>query len=148
MAELFEVVVVHGFGEASVESIAFFGDFEDASVGGAELLFVESFAEAFAGFGDFFFDFSVEFGEFLFDEDVGAVSFFGVAVVDEGVVEGVDVTGSFPNGGVHEDSGVDADDVFVEEGHSVPPVTFDVVFKFYAVLAVVVDSGEAIVDFR
>jgi len=35
----------------------------------------------------------------------------------------------------------------MEEGHGVPPVAFDIVFKFYAVLAVVVYGREAVVNF-
>ncbi len=56
--------------------------------------------------------------------------------------------GCFPDCGVHEDGGVDAYYVFVEERHGVPPVAFDVVFKFYAVLAVVVYGGKAVVIFH
>jgi len=47
---------------------------------------------------------------------------------------------------VHEDGGVDAHDVLVEQHHALPPVLLDVVLQLYAVLAVVIDSTQAIVD--
>ena len=48
---------------------------------------------------------------------------------------------------MHEDGRVDAHDILVEKRHSFPPVAFDVVFQFYAVLVVIVDGSEAVVDF-
>ena len=91
LAKLVKVVVVHSQREAFVQGIAFGLVFEHASVCGAELGFVEGFAEAFCGFGYLFCDFIVDFGNLVFDEHVGAVALLAVAVVDEGVVEGVDV---------------------------------------------------------
>jgi len=91
LAKLVKVVVVHSQREAFVQGIAFGLVFEHASVCGAELGFVEGFAEAFCGFGYLFCDFIIDFCNLVFDEHVGAVALLAVAVVDEGVVEGVDV---------------------------------------------------------
>ena len=147
LAQCFEVVGVHGFGEASVDGFAVSHQFHHAGVGLAEHSFVEAVAETLAGFGHFFVDFFIDFGDVVFDEHVGAVALFGVAVVDEGVVESVHVAGSFPDGGVHKDSRIDSHNVFVEQRHGFPPVTFDVIFEFDAVLAVVINSRQAVVDF-
>lgn len=48
---------------------------------------------------------------------------------------------------MHEDCGVDADDVVVEHRHRLPPIALDIVFQLHAVLTVVVDGGETVVDF-
>ena len=53
----------------------------------------------------------------------------------------------FPHQRVHEDGSVDTDDVLVEQYHRLPPVLFDIIFKLDAVLSIVVDGGQAIVDF-
>ena len=66
--------------------------FKDARICLAEHGFVKALAETFCGFGYFLFNFVVYFGNLLFDEHVGAVAFLRVAVVDEGIVEGIDVT--------------------------------------------------------
>ena len=86
---------------------------EHAGVGGAELGLVEGVAEFLGGLGHFFVDFVFDFSQLLLDQDVGAVALLGIAVVDQGVVEGVDVARSLPDGRVHEDGRVDADDVLV-----------------------------------
>ena len=39
----------------------------------------------------------------LLDQHIRAIAFFGVLVVDQGVVESVHVTGSLPDRRVHED---------------------------------------------
>ena len=84
----------------------------------------------------------------VLDEDVGAVALLRVLVVDEGVIEGVDVTRGFPDFGVHEDRGVDPHDVGRQEGHSFPPVALDVILEFAPQLTVVIDSAEAVIDLR
>ena len=91
LAEFFEVVVVHSLREAFVQGVALGLKFEHASVGGAELCLVETFAEAFCSLGYLFGDFVVDFCKMVLDEHVGAIALFGVAVVNQGVVERVDV---------------------------------------------------------
>ena len=83
----------------------------------------------------------------VFNQYVGAIALFRVAVVDQGIVECIDMAGCFPDCRVHEYSGVDTHNIVVQEGHSVPPVALDIVFEFYAVLAVVVDGRQTVVYF-
>ncbi len=146
LLEFLEVVGVHGVAEALVQGVALLLVFQHAGVGGAELLFVEGLAEAFARLGYFLFDFLLILGNLVLDEHVGAVALFRVAVVDQRVVEGVDVSRRFPDGGVHEDGRVDAHDVLVEQHHRLPPVVLDVVLQFHAVLSVVVHGAESVVN--
>ena len=87
---------------------------EHAAVGGAKLRLVEGLAEAFACLGNFFFNLLLVLADLVLDEHVGAVALFRVAVVDEGVVEGIHVSACLPHGGVHENGSVDAHDVVVE----------------------------------
>ena len=74
------------------------------------------------------------------------VSFLTVFVIDHGIAESVDMAAGFPNHWMHENRRIDAHDIFVELGHGLPPVVFYVLFEFAAVLAVVVDGAEAVVD--
>ena len=120
---------------------------EYAGVGLTEHCFVKAVAKAFGGFLDFFVNLVVVFGYLVFDEHVGAIAFLGVAVVYQGIVEGVHVSGSLPDGRVHENGRIQAHDVLVEQGHRFPPVAFYIILKFDAVLAVVVHCGEAVVNF-
>ena len=48
---------------------------------------------------------------------------------------------------MHEDGAVDADDVLVQQGHRLPPVTLDIVFQLNAVLCIVINRAQAVIDF-
>ena len=63
-------------------------------------------------------------------EYIRTIAFLRVLIVDEWIVESVHVSRCFPNGRMHEDGGVDADHIVMQEGHALPPVSFDVVFEF------------------
>ena len=147
MLEFGKIHVVHGFFIAVVELVTFVLVLDDVLAGGTELGFVELVAKAFACLVNFLLNLVVKFGYLIFDEHVGTVAFLGVLVVNQRVVESVHVTAGFPNGRVHEDGGIDADDVLVETGHGIPPVFLDVVFEFRSVLSVVVNRSETVIDF-
>ena len=121
---------------------------QHAGVGGDELLAVEALAEAFVGLLALLLNLLLDLGDMVLNEDVGAVALLAVLVVDEGVVECVHMAAGLPDAGMHEDGAVEAHDVLVHLHHGLPPGLFDVVFQFDAELTVVVDSGEAIIDFR
>ena len=141
-----QVVGVHCLGETGVYLVASGGRLGDAGRRGAVFLLVERLAEALAGLFDLLFDLLVLFGDPLLDEYVGAVTFLRILVVDQRIVEGRNVSRSLPCAGVHEDRGVDAHDVFVELDHRIPPVALDVVLQLDAVLTVVVDGAQTVVD--
>ncbi len=147
LAQLGQVVVVHSLGIALVQRVAAGLMLEYAGVGLTEQCFVKALAEAFGGFLDFFVNLVVVFGYLVFDEHVGAIALLGVAVVNQGIVEGIHVTRSFPDGRVHKDGRIQAYDILVQQGHRFPPVTFDIVFELDAVLAVVIHCGQAVVNF-
>ena len=107
---------------------------------------VEAVAEALAGLLDFLLDLLVVFSYLVLDEHIGTIALLRVAVVNQGVVEGIDVAGGLPDGGVHEDGRVNAHDVLVEQHHRLPPVLLDVVFQLYAHLAVIIDCAQSVVD--
>ena len=119
---------------------------QDLRVRAAELGFVEVLAEALLRLGDVLVDFGLNLGDVLLDQDVGAVALLAVLVVNERVVEGVDVAGSLPRRGVHENRGVDAHDVLVHADHGCPPVLLDVVLQLAAELPVIVGGAQSIVN--
>ncbi len=147
LLETGEVVGVHELGILGTDFVNLFLMFKHTGVGGDELLAVEGIAEAFVGLLAFLVDFLFDFGYVVLDEHIGTIAFLGVLVVDEGVVEGIHMAGGFPDAWVHEDGGVDADDVLVVLHHAAPPVLLDVVFEFGTQLAIVVNGGEAVVYF-
>ena len=65
---------------------------------------------------------------------------------DEGVAERADVAGRDPDLGVHEDPGVEPDDVLALLDHRPPPCPLDVVLQLDPERAVVPDGVDAAVD--
>ena len=118
----------------------------DARRGLAVLGLVESLAETLAGLLDLLLDLLVLLGDPILDQHVGAVALLRIAVVDQRVVEGGHMARSLPRPGVHEDGGIESHDVLVQLDHRVPPVALDVVFQLHAVLSVVIDGGQTVVD--
>ena len=145
LAQAVEVVGVERLCHAGVDFVSFRGNLRHARIGGAELLLVEPFPEAFAALFDLLVYLFVLFGNPVFDEHVGTVALFGVLVVYQRVVEGAHESRRFPYARVHEDGRVDAHDVVVELRHRIPPVALDVVLQFDAHLAVVVHGAQAVV---
>ena len=143
--EFIEVVVVHGLLVALVQGIKVLLVLEYARVRLTEHSLIKTLAETFGGFLDFLVDLLLYLAELIFDEYVGAVTFLGVTVVDERIIESIYVTGGFPGRRMHEDSRVDTYYVVVEQGHRVPPIAFDIVFQFYAVLTIVIHGSEAVI---
>ena len=111
----------------------------------SEFLFIETFAELPAAFLDFLVDFLLYLCQIVLYQHVGAVSFLGILVVDERIVEGRNMSRSHPGSGLHEDCGVYAHDVLVETRHRIPPVLLDVVLQFDSELAVVVYGRKTVI---
>ena len=138
---------VHGFRVAFVQRVTLSLVFQYTGVGATELSLVEGVAEFLGGLGYFLIDFFVVLGNLVFNQYVGTVAFLRVTVVNQRVVERVYVSGSLPDGRVHEDSRVDAYDVLVQEHHALPPVLFDIVFQFHTHLSVIVYGTQSVIDF-
>ena len=119
----------------------------DARIGLAVESFVKAVAETFARLGNLFLYLVVIFGNLVFDEHIGAITLLRIAVIDQRVVERIDMTRSLPDGRMHEYSRVDAHDILMQQRHGLPPVTFDIVFHLHAVLTVVIDRAETVIDF-
>ena len=60
-----------------------------AGVGFAEKSFIEILAETLASLCDFLLNLVVHLGNLLLDQHIGAITLLGVAVVDQGIVEGI-----------------------------------------------------------
>ena len=80
-------------------------------------------------------------------ELVGAVAELGFLAVDHGIGETVDVPGSFPDGGVHDNAGIEPFNVFAALDKVAPPGLLDVVAQFDAEWAVIKEAVVAAVDF-
>ena len=115
--------------------------FEYTRVRRAELLLVECFAESLGSLFNFLVDLFIELREIIFDQHIGAITLFAVLIIDQRIVKRIDMSGSLPNGRVHKDGRVDPYDILMEQHHAVPPVFFEVVFQFYAVLTVIIYSS-------
>ena len=119
---------------------------QNVRVGSPELLLVEGVSETLASLGDFLFYLLLDFAEIVLDQVIGAIAFFGVFVVDERIVESGHMAGSDPSLRVHEHARIYTHDILVEAGHSLPPVTFDVILKLNTHLAIVIDGRQSIVN--
>jgi hypothetical protein len=62
-------------------------------------------------------------------------------------VEAIPETGRFPDGWVHKNGRINPNDIFVQLNHRFPPILFDVIFQFCAVLSVIVDCRKSVIDF-
>ena len=89
----------------------------------------------------------VEFGYVFLDQDVGAIALLAVAVVDQRIIEGVHMSGCLPYSGMHENRGINTYDIFMKKGHGVPPIPFDIIFRLHAVLTIVINGRQTIVNF-
>ncbi len=119
---------------------------QHVGVGSAELGLVKGVSEPLFALSHLFFNLFLNLAQVILNENIGTISLLGILVVDERVVKCAYVAGSFPNAGMHENSGIDAHDVLVQAGHRLPPIVFDVVFELDAHLAIIVNSGQAVVN--
>ena len=141
-----KVVGVHRLGKTPVHGIPAGERLRHAGRGLAVLRLVERLAETLAGLLDLLLHLLVLFGDPLLDEHVGAVALLRIPVVDQRVVERRHVARSLPGFGMHENGGVDAHDVLMQLDHRIPPVALDIVLQLHAVLPVVIDGGQTVVD--
>ena len=112
----------------------------------AEHGLVETVTKTFSGFLYFLVDFVFYLCQLLLDKYVGTITFFAVAVINQWVIERIYVTGSFPCCRVHEDSGIDTDNILMQQRHRIPPVALDVILQLDTVLTVVIHSAQTVVN--
>ena len=148
LLQFVQVHLVHGVTIALMQSVEMCLVLQYAGVGGAELRLVESVAKTLARFLHLLVDFLLNLCQLFLNEHVGTITFLRVAVIYQRVVESVHVSRCFPHRRVHEDSGIYAHDVLVQEGHRVPPITLDVVLQFHTILAVVVHRRQTVINLR
>ena len=78
---------------------------------------------------------------------VGAITGLAGFAIDHRVAEGIDMPAGLPDGGVHDDRGVEADDVIAQLRHAAPPEIFDVPLELGAQRTVIPETVDAPVDF-
>src|SRR5574344_1209217 len=79
-----------------------------------ELLFIESITETFSSLGHLFIYFFIVLGNLVFDKNICAVTFFRITVVDKGIIESIDMSGSFPYRRMHKDGRIKTHDILVQ----------------------------------
>ena len=141
LLQFVEIHLVHRCCVALVQRVALLLVLNHAGVGLAEFLLVESLAEAFLGLVNLFLYLFLVFSNLVFNQHIGTIALFRVAVVNQRVVESVHVSAGLPYRRVHEDGRVDAHDVLVEQHHALPPILLDVVLQLHAVLTIVVNGS-------
>ena len=141
-----EVVCVHGGLEPRIDVLNLPLSADAIAVGREELLLVEGVAEALLRLGHVLGNLGFDLADVVLDQDVGTVALLAVLVVDQRIVERIDVSRGLPRGGVHENAGVEAHDVFVHPHHGRPPIGLDVVLQFDPELPVVIGGTQSIVD--
>jgi hypothetical protein len=82
----------------------------------------------------------------VLDQFVGAEAMLAGLAVDHRVGEGVDVAAGLPDARIHDDGGVQADDIVALLDGRTPPGLFDVVLKLHAQRPVVPEAADAAVD--
>ena len=115
-------------------------------IGLTEHGFVKTVTKTFSGFLNFLVDFIFDLRQLLFDKYVGTVTFLAVAVINQRVIERIYVSRSFPRCRVHEDSGIDTDNVLMQQRHRIPPIFLDVILQLHAILTVVINSAQTVVN--
>ena len=129
-----------------MQSITLLLIFHDTCVGGTELCLVESVTEALGSLVDFLLYLLVVLSQLVLNQHIGTIALLRVAVVYQRVVEGIHMSAGLPGRRVHEDGCVDAHDILVQQHHGLPPVLFDIILQFHAVLPIVVHCAQSVVD--
>ena len=129
-----------------MQGITFGLVFQHTTVGTAELSLIESLTKTLGSFGHFFVYLVIVLGKLVLYQHIGTITFLGIAVVNQRVIESVHVSAGFPDSGVHKDSRVDADNIFVQQYHTLPPVLLDVIFQFHTHLTIVIHSSQSIIN--
>ena len=91
------------------------------------LLLVERIAKALASLLHLLLNLLVILGNLVFNQYVSTIALLRVAVVNQRVVKGINVSTGLPYRGVHKDSRVDAHDVLVQQYHRFPPVFLNII---------------------
>ena len=92
LLEFVKVTVIHGLFVTLVQGVTLGYVLQYVGAGGAVLGLIERVTETLGGLGNLFFYLLVILGYLVLNKDVGAVTLFGIAVVNKGVVECVNMT--------------------------------------------------------
>ena len=111
-----------------------------------KLVLVKSISKTFSRLVDFLFNLFLNFSDVIFYEHISPIPFFGIFIIDQRVIEGIDVARGLPGRRVHKNSSVDPNDILIELHHRLPPVFLYVLLEFCPILCVVVNSAQTVVN--
>jgi len=146
LAQFIKVIIIQCFGKTFVQSVTFSLMLQHAGICTAKLCFIKSFTETFGSFGNFFVYFVVIFGELIFNQHIGTITFLGIAVINQRIIERIYVSACLPDCGMHKDSRVNAYYILVQQHHTLPPVLFDVIFQFHTHLTIIIYGSQTVID--
>ena len=147
MASLRQVACLQGAIESRQGLIGLGQVLHYARISASVQRFIKGGSKPLPGLHHLFLGFLANFLRIFLDQNVSAVAFFAVFVVDQRVVEGINVPTGAPHRGVHKNCGIQSDDVVLHLHHGLPPVGSQVVFEHYSVLTVVIDGAESAIEF-
>ena len=144
--QFIQVARIHRITVTLVQRIAFLLMFQHAGIGFAELLLIKAIPELLGRLGYFFVYLFFVLGNLVFNQYIRTITLLAVAVVNQRVVECVHVSAGLPRRRVHEDGGIDAYDVLVQQHHALPPILLDVIFQLHTVLTVIIHGTQSVID--
>ena len=124
-----------------MQSITLLLVLQHTGVGGAELSLIKGLAKTFGCLVHLLLNLLIVLSQLVLDEHVGAITLLRVAVIYQGVIEGINMSAGLPRRGVHEDGCVNTHDVLVQQHHRLPPILLNVILQLHTVLAVVINSA-------
>ena len=103
LTEFVQIIIVQSLGKTFMQGITFGLVFQHTTVGTAELSLIESLTKTLGSFGHFFVYLVIVLSKLVLYQHIGTITFLGIAVVNQRVIESIYVSAGFPDGGVHKD---------------------------------------------
>ena len=119
---------------------------QNTTVGATKLSLIKSITESLGSLGHFFVYLLVIFGKLVFNQHIGTITFFRIAVVNQRIIECVHMSGSLPNSRMHKNSRINTYDVLVQQHHTLPPILLDIILQLHSHLTVIVYSAQSVID--
>src|SRR5699024_1174705 len=114
---------------------------QNTTVRATELSLIKRITESHGSLGHFFVYLLVNLDKLFFNQHIGTITFFRIAVVNQRIIERVHMSGSLPNSKMHKNSRINSYDVLVQQHHTLPPILLDIILQLHSHLTVIVYSA-------
>ena len=129
-----------------MQSITFFLIFLHFGRCGTILSFIERITKTLASLCHLLFNLLIIFGNLVLDKHIRTITLLAVSVVNKRIIESIHVTTGLPDGGMHKNTRIYADDVVMKQYHTLPPVLLNIVFQFNAILPIIVYGAQTVIN--